>query len=461
MRAAAPLSRGLEAETGFFGKLASQGDFVANRFDRSLRDLLDRWLQKALDHERRERGEAWRAGFAKMPAWRFVLGAEVVGRTPVMGVMVPSTDRVGRAFPLFLVSRLLNYRGPTRALCGESNWFTATETLLRRATAPGFDFASFDRQLAQLPPATGDSRAYQSLPPETDRSFWWTEGRREDRRFAALGLPAPDSFGRFLGSATEEEAAPLVSARNAAVPRPVVAHPSPPPPARSAPRPVRAVEPLRADAAGTSHPGTRLRLNADRLSDPALAHLHALADGQGESPAAAQAAELTIERLSRVEPAERLADLVASAKGALGSVNTLLRIGADEPPSVAVVALVSTQEEFAVVWAGDARVYLFRDGLMRPLTRDHMEVGLRRRLSRSVGGAAQFACDTVSGQLQDGDRFLLLSGALPRVVPERLIATRMSELETEALAEALIQDALIAGAPDNISACAVSFGGIG
>ncbi|PZO74682.1 MAG: type VI secretion system-associated protein TagF [Mesorhizobium amorphae] len=425
------------AESGFFGKVASHGDFVASRFDRSLRDLLDGWLQRSLDHERRERGDGWRASFAKMPIWRFVLGAEVAGRAPVIGVMGPSADRVGRAFPLFVVRRVPGYRGPTRALSSETAWFAAAEKLLRQAAHPGFQLSSFDSDLTELPSLAGAPRAYSDLPPEAGHSFWWTEERRAGgRRFAAIGLPAPTSFGRFLGDS--EVSAPVAAPRAQAN-------------ARVAPELPR----LRVASSHATHAGARLRVNAARVTDPALAHIHALADSQ---TATAQATELAMDRLSRVAASSNLSDLVAATKGALGTANTLLRTGATgEPPSAAVVALVSTARDYAVVWAGDARAYLLRDGLMRLLTRDHLEVGLRRRLSRSVGGSAQFSCDTAGDVLHAGDRFLLASSALVRAVPERLMAERLGSLAADETAGALVQEALVGGVAENVAAVVIDF----
>jgi type VI secretion system protein ImpM len=376
-----------------------------------------------------------------------VLGPESGSRAAALGVMAPSSDRVGRAFPFFLVARLPGYRAPTRALCGEREWFDAAERLLRRALAPDADLQQLDRNLASLPPLAASKVVPRDLPSEPDRSFWWTEDRRlESRRFASSGLPAPESFGRFIGLADdarpEQAEAPKVELQP--VIRPV---------RRAGARPV-----MRGAAA--SHPGTRLRINADRFSDPANAHIQALADGTADGPASAQAAELVVDRLRRVQQGDSLNDMIADTKGALGSANTLLRAGAidQEPPSAAVVVLLSGVNSFAAVWAGDARLYLLREGLMRLLTRDHVEVGLRRRLSRSVGGAAQFSCDTLTDALQTGDRFLLVTAPLVRIVPERLMAQRLAELEIEQVAKALIEDALVAGAAENISAFATAVG---
>lgn len=427
-------------ETGFFGKVPSQGDFVAAHFDRPLRELLDSWLQRSLEHQQHERGDSLKEAFARMPLWRFVMGPESGSRSAVIGVMAPSSDRVGRSFPFFLVARLANYRAPTRALCAQRQWFEAAERLLHEAVAPSGDLRLLDQQIQLLPPL--EEGSYRDLPLEHDRSFWWTESRRnESRRFASVGLPTPETFGRFLESAGDK-----AQLSGSVPPVELVAKP----------RKITVLRP-RMNVGAATHPGTRLRINTHRFSDTAVRHLQALADGAGDGPVAGQAAELVIDRLARVQERENIGDLVAATKGALGSANTLLRVswGHQEPPGAAVAVLISDATSFAVVWAGDIRLYLLREGLMRLLTRDHVEIGLRRRLSRYVGRTSQFSCETLTDRLQDGDRFLLVSASVPRIVPERLMARRLASLDIESAPTALVEDALVAGVAENISAIAV------
>ena len=111
--------------------------------------------------------------------------------------------------------------------------------------------------------------------------------------------------------------------------------------------------------------------------------------------------------------------------------------------------------EFAAIWAGDARCYLLRDGMMRLLTRDHIEIGLRRTLGRALGLKDQFVSETLRDRLQRGDRLLLVSGPLPRTLTDRVIAEILIETPLERAAEALIQEALIANGRENVSAIVI------
>ncbi len=441
-------SGAMASGAGFFGKVPSQGDFVASRFDRALRDPLDRWAQRALAQVRRERGEDWKTAFLAMPPWRFALGAALAGGEPAIGVMVPSQDRVGRPFPLFLGTRLADHRGPVRFLARQRRWFETAEALAlgARGTLP---LDRLDRDLAALRPDPAPGAADTSetaAGAERDRSFWWTDGR-PPRRFAANGFPAPEEFNHFLGEPAAREPGQAGGAPPAFAPTPPV------------PRAAEARRPAALEVASRSHPGTRLRVDADAVLNAAPGHLLAIAGGQGSPTATPAPARFALERLGRIEPAARIADLTAEVKGVLGNANTLLRReggGVLPPGGLGVVALALAPDGFSAIWAGDLRCYLVRAGTMRCLTRDHVGIGLERRLTRGLGGSPQFSCDVTGGVPEPGDVFLLSTGSLTRVLGERDVAARLLGSAPNEAVRALVDDALVAGVRENVSAVVAS-----
>ena len=70
-------------------------------------------------------------------------------------------------------------------------------------------------------------------------------------------------------------------------------------------------------------------------------------------------------------------------------------------------------------------------------------------------GAGELALDKVTDRLEPGDRFLLCSDGLSKVVPETEIAALLTEASAEAVVEGLLAAALARGARDNVTAVAV------
>jgi type VI secretion system protein ImpM len=85
---------------GFFGKLPSRGDFVRAGLSRAIVTAWDGWLQDVMpaSHETQD------TVLGSASAWRFNFGAGVCGPRAACGLFLPSTDRVGRSFPLLIAA---------------------------------------------------------------------------------------------------------------------------------------------------------------------------------------------------------------------------------------------------------------------------------------------------------------------------------------------------------------------
>lgn len=83
----------------WWGKLPSQGDFVGRRVPHALMQSWDAWLRDGIDQLRLEAGAQWAEQFFQSPLWFFMCPASFMG-LPMIGVVGPSVDRIGRLFPL-------------------------------------------------------------------------------------------------------------------------------------------------------------------------------------------------------------------------------------------------------------------------------------------------------------------------------------------------------------------------
>ncbi|HZU90298.1 MAG TPA: type VI secretion system-associated protein TagF, partial [Stellaceae bacterium] len=93
-----------EAAIGFHGKIPARGDFVQTGLPRSFIAPWDAWMQRMLTASRAALGEGWAAAWREAAVWRFVLSPGICGPKPVLGLFLPSVDRVGRYYPLTLAA---------------------------------------------------------------------------------------------------------------------------------------------------------------------------------------------------------------------------------------------------------------------------------------------------------------------------------------------------------------------
>jgi type VI secretion system protein ImpM len=234
----------LVLEVGFYGKLPSHGDFLRRRVSDAFVGVWDGWLQECLTASRTSLGDRWLDVYLTSPVWRFACAKGICGPAPVIGVMVPSVDRVGRYFPLTLVAELPPETPQLlTAVVRAQPFFDGAERLvIETLESEHIDFESFDEQLIRLgaaidsvapnvvldsasSPILDDGAEGWQIPigstADLNETFtqlmserltalydplalWWTEGSAIVQPSALLvrGLPHPDSFAALLDGST-------------------------------------------------------------------------------------------------------------------------------------------------------------------------------------------------------------------------------------------------------------------
>src|SRR5580765_9612 len=128
-------------QVGFYGKLPSHGDFLRRRVSDAFVDAWDAWLRECLAASRTVLGARWLNVYLTSPAWRFICAAGSCGPAPVIGLMVPSVDRVGRYFPFTLVANLPDDVNPIAATTASAIFFDRAERLMiETLAAENIDF---------------------------------------------------------------------------------------------------------------------------------------------------------------------------------------------------------------------------------------------------------------------------------------------------------------------------------
>jgi type VI secretion system protein ImpM len=159
---------------GLFGKLPARGDFVRLGLPGSFVAPWDSWLQLVLAGSRERLGAAWLPAWLEAPVWRFALAPGLCGADGMLGLLLPSVDRVGRYFPLTIAV------APAPGGLEAEAWLDAAEAAGR--TALEQDAAPEQVAARLLPPPDGAVPAAGSL--------WWSAGgprvAATRHRFAAL-----------------------------------------------------------------------------------------------------------------------------------------------------------------------------------------------------------------------------------------------------------------------------------
>jgi len=443
----------LQADTiGFFGKLPTHGDFVSSALGSRLQGEFDRWIHGGLIALEAALGPDWRRLFHSTTAWRFVVGKGVWGPTALAGVLLPSRDRVGRSFPLIIAAQLQRFSGQLRDLCEDDSWFTAAEALAETSGKADFDMQRFIEGIKRLRTPFADKRSTRAIGDDTaPTSLWWrmNPGTRHGKGFRTAAAPTANDFVKLVTAEAPKLPVSAQPAAEAAIATPIRAQDVD---TKSEPKWTIA-------HSHSSHPGTRLSLNADALLVSDKPQIFAIADGFGDGIGAIEAARIATGILAGIAQRDALQPLIQDIKSKLSHAHAILRAKGGsverDPPVASIISATLFGNEFATIWAGDARCYQLRDGMMRLLTQDHIDIGLRRTLGRGLGLKEQFVADTVGDQLQLGDRLLLASGALSRTLTDRIIAEILIEAPLEQAAEALIQEALIANCRENVSAIVI------
>jgi serine/threonine protein phosphatase Stp1 len=221
-----------------------------------------------------------------------------------------------------------------------------------------------------------------------------------------------------------------------------------------------------------THVGRVRKVNEDSiLAIPELS-IWAVSDGMGGHAAGDFASQTVVDALAVLPRDLEPGDLMRAVRNALQRAHDLIRDeararGADMIGAT-VVALIVADGHFVAFWAGDSRLYRFRDGEIELLTTDHSVVAEfvlsgqmtwdeaehhphSNAITRAVGVGDALELDKIRGTVTRGDRFLLCSDGLTKYADFSTLRRQVTHAPIETVAERLMQLALDGGGADNIS----------
>lgn len=225
-------------------------------------------------------------------------------------------------------------------------------------------------------------------------------------------------------------------------------------------------------SAHVSDKGKVRSINEDACLDRADLGIWVVADGMGGHAAGDLASEMIVNELKSITPGDSLGALASDVESRLQQVNQNLlqesqRRGGEIIGST-VVTLLTYQGYCIYQWAGDSRIYLFRRGRLKQLSRDHSQVEelieqgivtsdqaeqspISNYITRAVGACEELELDAEIFEPCDGDIFLLCSDGLNKEVSDEEIEEILSDYGFQESVQQLIHLAMERGARDNVT----------
>lgn len=220
-----------------------------------------------------------------------------------------------------------------------------------------------------------------------------------------------------------------------------------------------------------THPGLRRELNEDSYYGDSELGLWLVADGMGGHEYGEVASALARETIVReIRDGTPLAQAIRIADEEIIRVSKQRRDAL--PMGTTVVAARIGGTAFEVVWVGDSRIYLWRDGQLTQLSKDHSYVQElistgaitreearhhphRNVVTQALGVTDPSSLDvaTMSGELLPGMQLLLCSDGLTEEVDDRHIERVLAHTDCSAqeCVDTLVAAALDGGGSDNIT----------
>jgi serine/threonine protein phosphatase PrpC len=224
-----------------------------------------------------------------------------------------------------------------------------------------------------------------------------------------------------------------------------------------------------------THVGRVRSVNEDSILALPDQRIWVVSDGMGGHTAGDFASQAIVEAVASVPADLPAADRMQAVRTAIARAHTAIRIEAERRATTVgatVVALMLAEEHFVAFWAGDSRLYRFRNGGIELLTTDHSVVAelvtsgemtwdevealpQSNAITRAAGVGETLTLDKIRGDILSGDRFLLCSDGLNKYAGFEALRRAVTGAPIETVSEKLVQMALDGGGGDNISVIVV------
>lgn len=225
-----------------------------------------------------------------------------------------------------------------------------------------------------------------------------------------------------------------------------------------------------------THVGRVRKINEDSILSLPDQKIWVVADGMGGHAAGDFASQTIVDTIAMIEPDLPPGDLMRGLRQTILQAHDIIHSESvakgQGTVGATVIAMILSDEHFVAFWAGDSRLYRFRDGKIEMITTDHSLVAelvlagemtwdeaelhpQSNAITRAVGVGDALELDKIRGDVARGDRFLLCSDGLTKYATFNTLEKMVVGAPIETLADRLISFALDGGGADNISVIVV------
>lgn len=221
-----------------------------------------------------------------------------------------------------------------------------------------------------------------------------------------------------------------------------------------------------------SHVGRVRKVNEDSILALPDQKVWVVSDGMGGHEAGDFASQTVVEQVAMIPEGLPPAEEMQALRAAILHAHAAIAAEADRRGAAivgaTVVALLLSDAHYVAFWAGDSRLYRFREGGIELLTTDHSTVAelvlagaltwdeaehhpQSNAITRAVGVGEVLELDKVRGDVRPGDRFLLCSDGLTKYAGFETLRRIATVMPLETVGDRLMQLALDSGGADNVS----------
>lgn len=230
-------------------------------------------------------------------------------------------------------------------------------------------------------------------------------------------------------------------------------------------------------SASATNVGTVRTMNEDAILARPEIGMWVVADGMGGHAAGNVASKMVVDTLAEIAVARHLNEFVTSIENQILDTNRRLLEYAEIMLDGAVVGstficMLIREQVGVCLWAGDSRLYLYRNNQLTRLSRDHSHVAELLQqgaitaeeardhpesnvITRAVGTNEELVIDIDLFSVQVGDVYLLCSDGLYNSVANLMIEKHLASDTVDDSVEGLIESALLNNASDNVSVIVV------